>query len=181
MSTLITFKAGDKTPITKNFTRNEFQCSCGCSAQMVDEMLVQKLQTIRTVYDVRPYGQTQPRCFCDSGKSNTFGGVGVYWHGTAAFVHVDVRKLKQLGFALKRACTTTLPTTLSSCPPSGAAVPHRPKKSAIKMLQRLLGLPVDGIFGKNTENAVRAAQKAHNLAVDGIVGKNTWCAIAGVE
>lgn len=49
------------------------------------------------------------------------------------------------------------------------------------MLQRLLGLPVDGIFGKNTENAVRAAQKAHNLAVDGIVGKNTWCAIAGVE
>ena len=51
MSTLITFKAGDKTPITKNFTRNEFQCSCGCSAQMVDEMLVQKLQTIRTVYD----------------------------------------------------------------------------------------------------------------------------------
>ena len=49
MSTLITFKAGDKTPITKNFTRNEFQCSCGCSAQMVVEMLVQKLQTIRTV------------------------------------------------------------------------------------------------------------------------------------
>ena len=49
------------------------------------------------------------------------------------------------------------------------------------MLQRLLGLPVDGVFGKNTENAVRAAQKAHNLAVDGIVGKNTWRAIAGVE
>lgn len=161
MSTLITFKAGDKTPITKNFTRNEFQCSCGCSAQMVDEMLVQKLQTIRTVYDTPlritsgyrcvkhnaavggaksskhlygiaadvkdPTGKLNPVALAIL-ASNTFGGVGVYWYGTAAFVHVDVRKLKQLGFALKRACTTTLPTTLSSCPPSGAAVPHRPKK-----------------------------------------------------
>ena len=185
MSTLITFKAGDKTPITKNFTRNEFQCSCGCSAQMVDEMLVQKLQTIRTVYDVPlkitsgyrcvkhnaavggaksskhlygiaadvkdPTGKLNPVALAIL-ASNAFGGVGVYWYGTAAFVHVDVRKTKA-----------------------------QTEKSAIKMLQRLLGLPVDGIFGKNTENAVRAAQKAHNLAVDGIVGKNTWCAIAGVE
>lgn len=49
------------------------------------------------------------------------------------------------------------------------------------MLQRLLGLPVDGIFGANTEAAVRAAQKTHSLTVDGVVGPKTWKALAGVQ
>lgn len=46
---------------------------------------------------------------------------------------------------------------------------------------RVLGLPVDGIFGANTEAAVRAAQKAHGLTVDGVVGPKTWKALAGVQ
>lgn len=54
-------------------------------------------------------------------------------------------------------------------------------KAANKMLQWLLGLPVDGIFGANTEAAVRAAQKAHGLTVDGVVGPKTWKALAGVQ
>ena len=51
MSNLITFKPGDKTPITKNFKRYEFQCPCGCTYQQVDELLVQKLEIIRTGYN----------------------------------------------------------------------------------------------------------------------------------
>lgn len=214
MSTLITFKAGDKTPITKNFTRNEFQCSCGCSAQMVDEMLVQKLQTIRTVYDTPlkitsgyrcvkhnaavggaksskhlygiaadvkdPTGKLNPVALAIL-ASNTFGGVGVYWYGTAAFVHVDVRKTKATWLCTQKGVYNYTSHHTFIMPTVRRGSSTQTEKSAIKMLQRLLGLPVDGIFGKNTENAVRAAQKAHNLAVDGIVGKNTWCAIAGVE
>lgn len=44
---VITFQRGDKTAITKNFSCYEFQCKCGCNAQMIDEELVQKLQQIR--------------------------------------------------------------------------------------------------------------------------------------
>lgn len=35
-------------------------------------------------------------------------------------------------------------------------------------------LPIDGIFGEQTENAVREFQRVFNLTVDGIVGKATW-------
>lgn len=44
---IITFKAGDKTHLTKDFSRYEFECPCGCSSQMVDQELVDKLQLIR--------------------------------------------------------------------------------------------------------------------------------------
>ena len=158
MSTLITFKAGDKTPITKNFTRNEFQCSCGCSAQIVDEMLVQKLQTIRTVYDTPLKITSGYRCV----KHNAaVGGAksSKHLYGIAADVKDPTvlvctgmerrllfmwtcAKLKQLGFALKRVCTTTLPTTLSSCPPSGAGVPRRPKRAQSRCFSGCLVYPL---------------------------------------
>lgn len=44
---IITYKRGDKTALTKNFTRSEFDCPCGCSTQMVDPELAEKLQRIR--------------------------------------------------------------------------------------------------------------------------------------
>lgn len=48
------------------------------------------------------------------------------------------------------------------------------KGEAVKILQKLLNLPVDGIFSKDTESAVKLFQKNNNLVVDGIVGNNTW-------
>lgn len=46
---VITFRRGDKTKLTTNFARYEFQCKCGCTTQMqmVDQELAEKLQTIR--------------------------------------------------------------------------------------------------------------------------------------
>ena len=44
---IIAYKRGDKTALTKNFTRSEFDCPCGCSTQMVDPELAEKLQRIR--------------------------------------------------------------------------------------------------------------------------------------
>lgn len=46
---IITYKRGDKTALTKNFSRYEFDCPCGCGTQMVDPELVEKLQRIREV------------------------------------------------------------------------------------------------------------------------------------
>lgn len=44
---IITFQRGDSAALTKNFTRLEFQCPCGCSQQTLDTELAEKLQIIR--------------------------------------------------------------------------------------------------------------------------------------
>lgn len=43
--------------------------------------------------------------------------------------------------------------------------------------QRLLGIKVDGIFGKDTLRAVKQAQEAAGLATDGIIGPLTMQAL----
>ena len=46
--------------------------------------------------------------------------------------------------------------------------------SYVKVLQKKLGIAVDGFFGTETENAVIKYQKSHGLTPDGIVGQRTW-------
>tara|TARA_Y100000031_G_C8231879_1_gene391300 strand:- start:1306 stop:1956 length:651 start_codon:yes stop_codon:yes gene_type:complete len=53
--------------------------------------------------------------------------------------------------------------------------------TAVRHLQRLLGLSQDGIFGPNTEKAVKAFQESEKLVADGIVGPATWAAIAKLK
>lgn len=50
--------------------------------------------------------------------------------------------------------------------------------TGVKMLQAMLGVETDGIFGTNTENALKAFQKNVRLSADGICGENTWRAVA---
>lgn len=47
----------------------------------------------------------------------------------------------------------------------------------VRTLQRLLGIPADGIFGNNTELTVIAYQLEHGLTADGIVGAKTWAVL----
>jgi peptidoglycan hydrolase-like protein with peptidoglycan-binding domain len=49
--------------------------------------------------------------------------------------------------------------------------------TAVKELQTLLKITVDGDFGPKTEAAVKAFQKTHKLVPDGIAGVYTWEAL----
>lgn len=48
------------------------------------------------------------------------------------------------------------------------------KGTKVRVIQRLLNLIPDGIYGALTEEAVKDFQEQHGLKVDGIVGVATW-------
>lgn len=211
---VITYKRGDKTALTKNFSRYEFDCPCGCGTQMVDPELAEKLQRIRDVVGKKIKITSGYRCLKRNqdagGGTNSrhrygmaadwrlvdrsinpvalgiiaaqyFKAVGIYWYDGCAIVHTDTRDAKAtwLCDAPKHYPSTTylkfiLPTIRRGC--TGDA-----NRAATKMLQRLLGLTPDGIFGEKTENALLKAQEKHKLAVDGICGPASWRAISGAN
>lgn len=212
---VITYKRGDKTALTKNFSRYEFDCRCGCGTQMVDPELAEKLQRIRDVVGKKIKITSGYRCMKRNqdagGGTNSrhrygmaadwrledrslnpvalgilaveagFGGVGIYWYGNYAFVHADTRNAKatwlcdaKLHYPSTTYLKFILPTIRRGC--TGDA-----NRAATKMLQRLLGLTPDGIFGEKTENALLKAQEKHKLAVDGICGPASWRAISGAN
>lgn len=51
----------------------------------------------------------------------------------------------------------------------------------VKLLQSLLGLKADGIFGPQTANAVIRFQRSRQLLPDGIVGPATWAALGTLK
>lgn len=53
-------------------------------------------------------------------------------------------------------------------------------KNLTKIIQKAVGVTVDGKFGKDTEKAVKKWQGLMGLTADGIVGYNTWKRILGV-
>ena len=53
-------------------------------------------------------------------------------------------------------------------------------KNLTKIVQKAVGVTVDGKFGKDTKAAVVKWQKLMGLEADGVVGYNTWIKILGV-
>jgi peptidoglycan hydrolase-like protein with peptidoglycan-binding domain len=58
---------------------------------------------------------------------------------------------------------------------AGVRVEHR--GSSVRLLQRRLGIAVDGVYGPGTARAVRRLQRSHGLTADGIAGPATWQAL----
>lgn len=54
-------------------------------------------------------------------------------------------------------------------------------KNLVKIIQRAVGVEVDGKFGKQTEQVVRFWQSLVGLSVDGVVGINSWCKLLGIK
>lgn len=51
------------------------------------------------------------------------------------------------------------------------------KGNYVKLIQKKLGIKVDGVYGTQTEKAVKRYQKKKGLKPDGIVGQQTWKSI----
>ena len=51
----------------------------------------------------------------------------------------------------------------------------------VKIIQKKIGVEVDGKFGRKTETAVKEYQRKNKLTADGIVGVNTWKAILNIK
>lgn len=54
-------------------------------------------------------------------------------------------------------------------------------KNMTKIVQKAVGVTVDGLCGSDTAAAIKKYQKANGLTADGCVGLNTWNKILGVE
>jgi peptidoglycan hydrolase-like protein with peptidoglycan-binding domain len=54
---------------------------------------------------------------------------------------------------------------------------HRSRGSAVRLLQRRLGISADGVFGPGTKRALKRFQRAHGLTADGVAGPATWSAL----
>jgi peptidoglycan hydrolase-like protein with peptidoglycan-binding domain len=54
---------------------------------------------------------------------------------------------------------------------------HRSHGSAVRLLQRRLGIAADGVFGPGTARALKRFQRAHGLTPDGVAGPATWAAL----
>ena len=50
---------------------------------------------------------------------------------------------------------------------------RRVRGGGVRSLQRVLGVPADGVFGPTTESAVKRFQRRHGLTPDGVVGPMT--------
>jgi lysozyme family protein/predicted heme/steroid binding protein len=49
--------------------------------------------------------------------------------------------------------------------------------SAVRLLQRRLGIAAYGVFGPGTKRALKRFQRAHGLSADGVAGPATWSAL----
>lgn len=194
---------GDKT-ITlggkpTNFRLSEFACHDGSDTILLDRELVDRLQRIREKFgavrinsgyrtpthnakvggvrnsqhvqgraaDINPYQVRVLMPLTVAMYAETIGCGGVFSY--ADFVHVDTRETITRGDYSRRGYANggTFIRTIRQ----GHSGDH------VKVLQALLALRVDGIFGRETSQAVLRFQTASKLKPDAIVGRKTWTAL----
>ena len=65
----------------------------------------------------------------------------------------------------------------TASPAHAGSLKRGAKGPRVAFVQKVLGLHVDRIFGKQTKRAVKRFQRRHGLTADGIVGPATWSAL----
>lgn len=76
--------------------------------------------------------------------------------------------------AVKAKATTIVPQSYTTFTTTLPEIKKGSKGVAVKILQTILGIEADGVFGAQTDSNVKALQKRFKLAADGIVGSKTW-------
>lgn len=186
--------------LSENFRLYEFACADKSDEVLVSDELVDLLQKVRehfgkpviitSAYRTQSYnkkvgGTSGSRHLTGEAADFVINGVspakiGYYLEGLSAsgigvyasggFVHVDVRengKWRGLIFDGKDGKEEDLAKYFPT-------VRVGSKGNSVKLLQMLLKIDADGIFGKKTKEAVEKYQKGNDLGVDGIVGPLTW-------
>ena len=186
--------------LSKNFKLAEFACADKSDEVFVSEELVKILQNVRDHFgkavvitsayrtlshNKKAGGASGSRHLTGEAADFTIKGIspakiGYYLEGLSAsgigvyvsrgFVHVDVRengKWRGLIFDGKDGKEENLAKYFPT-------VRVGSKGNSVKLLQMLLKIDADGIFGKKTKEAVEKHQKGNDLGVDGIVGPLTW-------
>jgi peptidoglycan hydrolase-like protein with peptidoglycan-binding domain len=88
---------------------------------------------------------------------------------------VPVRRLAALALAVLSFCLVAgVPTASARDSVRSQSVRSiHAAGTTVKAVQRKLGVPADGIYGRVTRRAVRRFQRAHGLTVDGVAGPRT--------
>lgn len=194
-------KTDGNTYLSANFKVKEFACKDGSDTILIDSDLVDVLQKIRDHFG-KPVTITSAYRTASHNKSvggssssqhlkgiaadikvqgvscvlvalyamTLTNGVGAYYYGYTDFVHVDTRAKKVLWLC----ASSGKYEYYSSLMPTIKKGTNTGKTTAVKFLQKKLGLTIDGIFGSGTESKVKEFQSQNGLTVDGIVGTNTW-------
>lgn len=188
--------------LSKNFRLSEFACADKSDTVLVSEELVDILQKVRDHFgraviitsgyrtgshNKRVGGVSNSRHLTGEAADFTVSGVsparvgyfleslgvnGIGIYMTSGFVHVDVRekgRWRGLIYGGREESLVKYFPTLSSGSQGGC----------VRLLQSLLKVDADGIFGPQTRGVLRKYQASKGLAVDGIAGKNTWRSLLG--
>lgn len=129
---IITFQRGDKTALTKNFSLYEFECPCGCTAQMIDRELVEKMQALRDKLGKKVKVTSGYRCVKHNASKDVGGSKqSRHLYGIAADWRTDNRSVNPvaLGIWPRKQGSAVLVSTgtarrQSYTPTRGAARPH---------------------------------------------------------
>jgi hypothetical protein len=128
-----------------------------------------------------------PREVAKFAESIGVKGIGLYESAADGyFVHIDTRECKSywLGHAQKlvitfnssNTTTNSQLTTVSKIEVSLPTLSPGNKNRYVGVLQALLGIAADNVYGDDTKKAVLAIQKKKGLEQDGVCGKDTWTA-----
>lgn len=186
------FKTVDRNNIKdfKNFEFKELECKCGhkyCNGYPTgfSYELMGQLQQIRNHFGKPVIITSAVRC---NQHNKNVGGVANSKHTQGRAVDFYV---KGISYKTLYSYVKTLPHNNYTYNISGSVMHHdiTPveikkfnltrllykgcKGNDVKELQKVLGIKVDGIFGKDTKSATKTYQKSHGLYADGKVGKNT--------